>query len=371
MDKAMDRKGDFLFYNSEDGKIKIQVIVEDETVWMSQKGMQRLFGASKSNVSEHLKNIFATNELDKSSTVRNIRTVQMEGERKVKRNVIFHNLDCIIALGYRVNSLQATQFRRWATGILKEYLLKGFVLNDERLKQGSQMFGKDYFDELIERIREIRASERRFYQKITDLYAQCSIDYEANSKITQDFYATVQNKLHWAIHNNTAAELISKRADSTKPKMGLSSYKNSKKDGKILKGDVVIAKNYLREDEIRELNRVVTMYLDFAENMASRHRQMRMVDWIERLDSFLEFNEYSVLKNQGRISAKRAKKIAENEYSKYRVIQDREFESDFDKVVKEIKETNKLPSEKKIIKKEPTDFDKKIDQALNWNPKEN
>ena len=246
-----------------------------------------------------------------------------------------------------MNSTQATQFRIWATGVLKEYMIKGFALDDERLKQGKEAFGKDYFDELLERIREIRASERRFYQKITDIYAQCSIDYDPRSPITQTFYATVQNKLHFAASHCTAAEIVKKRANANKPNMGLTSWKNEKTGGKILKSDVSTAKNYLNEEELEGLNRIVSMYLDFAENLAKRHKAMKMVDWANKLDSFLEFNEYDLLHDAGRVSAKVAKQIAEKEYEKFRVIQDQEFVSDFDKVVDQIKTTGKIPEKTK------------------------
>lgn len=342
MDNNIENQASFIFYQSQDGNVNVQVILdrEGETIWASQKTMGEIFGVTKATISEHTANIFETNELERNSTVRKIRTVQKEGGRSVRREIDFYNLDFIIALGYRVNSLQATQFRKWATSVLKEYLIKGFALNDERLKQGNRLFGKDYFEELLERIREIRASERLFYQKITDIYAT-SIDYDPHSSITQEFYATVQNKLHWAIHRHTAAELIQLRANAGKPNMGLTSWKNEKKGGKILKTDVGIAKNYLSEEELSELNRVVTMYLDFAENMAKRQKQMRMTDWVERLDAFLAFNEYGILKDAGKISAAIAKKTAETEYEKFRVIQDKEYKSDFDKVVEEAKKRKK------------------------------
>ncbi|WP_200942739.1 virulence RhuM family protein [Dyadobacter sp. Leaf189] len=334
----MEQFSNFVFYQANDGNVRVQVIVdaEAETIWANQKTLGELFGVAKSTVSEHTANIFETNELDRASTVRKIRTVQDEGGRSVSREVDFYNLDFIIALGYRVNSFQATQFRKWATTVLKEYLIKGFALDDERLKQGKQLFGKDYFEELLERIREIRASERLFYQKITDIYAT-SIDYDKHSPVTQEFYATVQNKLHWAIHQHTAAELVKLRADAAKPNMGLTSWKNEKRGGKILKTDVSVAKNYLNESELSELNRIVTMYLDFAENMARRQKEMKMTDWVGRLDAFLTFNEYGILKDAGKISAVVAKKTAESEYDKFRVIQDLIYESDFDKLVKKTK----------------------------------
>lgn len=327
---------EIILYTTPQGEIKIEVFLQDETVWLTQRSMGELFGVSKKTISEHLGNIYKSNELQREATVRKIRTVQIEGERQVARNLDFYNLDAIISVGYRVNSHQATQFRIWATKTLKEFIIKGFVLDDERLKQGKKLFGKDYFDELLERIREIRASERRFYQKITDIYAECSIDYQPKAEITQVFYKTVQNKLHWAITGQTAAEIISSRAKAELPNMGLTTWKNSPK-GKVLKSDVSIAKNYLNKKEIDELNRIVAMYLDYAENQAARQIPMSMKDWVEKLDSFLQFNDYSVLKNAGSISAEIAKKLATKEFEKFRVTQDEDFESDFDKEIKRIK----------------------------------
>ncbi|MFA7193274.1 MAG: virulence RhuM family protein [Bacilli bacterium] len=327
---------EIILYSTPQGEIKIEVILQDETVWLTQRAMGELFGVSKKTISEHLGNIYKSNELQREATVRKIRTVQNEGKREVTRNLEFYNLDAIISVGYRVNSHQATQFRIWATKTLKEFIIKGFVLDDERLKQGKKLFGKDYFDELLERIREIRASERRFYQKITDIYAECSIDYQPKSEITQVFYKTVQNKMHWAITGQTAAEIISSRAKAELPNMGLTTWNNSPK-GKVLKSDVSVAKNYLNKKEIDELNRIVTMYLDFAENQAARQIPMTMKEWIEKLDAFLQFNDYSVLKNAGSISAEIAKELATKEFEKFRVIQDEDYESDFDKEVKRIK----------------------------------
>ncbi|MCW5910232.1 MAG: virulence RhuM family protein [Cyclobacteriaceae bacterium] len=332
---SIDNQANFIFYQSEDGNVRVQVIVDagKETIWASQKAMAELFGVDRSVVTKHLSNIFSDSELDENSVCAKIAHTAADGK---KYNTNFYNLDAIISVGYRVNSLQATQFRKWATSVLKEYLIKGFALNDERLKQGNQLFGKDYFEELLERIREIRASERLFYQKITDIYAT-AIDYDAHSPVTQDFYATVQNKLHWAIHKHTAAELIQLRARANQPNMGLTSWKNAKTGGKILKTDVAVAKNYLNEKELSELNRVVTMYLDFAENMAKRQKEMKMTDWVDRLDAFLSFNEYDLLKDAGKISTAVAKKVAESEYEKFRVIQDKNFKSDFDRVVEQSK----------------------------------
>jgi hypothetical protein len=342
MNIEMEEQVQFLFYQGCEGTTKIQVIAdaEGETIWATQASMSEIFNVEVSTINYHLKNIFSSGELNENSVIRKIRITAQDGKTY---NTSFYNLDAIISVGYRVNSNQATQFRIWATSVLKEYMIKGFALDDERLKQGKEAFGKDYFDELLERIREIRASERRFYQKITDIYAQCSIDYDPHSPITQKFYATVQNKLHFAISHCTAAEIVKKRADSTKPNMGVTSWKNEKTGGKILKSDVSTAKNYLSEEELDGLNRIVSMYLDFAENLAKRHRAMKMVDWVNRLDSFLEFNEYDLLHDAGKISAKVAKQIAEREYEKFRVIQDQEFVSDFDKVVDQIKTTGKLP----------------------------
>jgi hypothetical protein len=296
--------------------------------------MAELFGVEVPAINKHLSNIYKTGELNKTATISILETVQQEGNRKVKRNVEFYNLDAIIAVGYRINSHQATQFRIWATKTLREFIIKGFVLDDERLKQGTR-FGKDYFDELLERIREIRASERRFYLKITDIYEQCSIDYNKDAEITQTFFKTVQNKLHYAISGKTAAQIIAERASAEKPNMGLQTWKNAP-SGKVLKGDIGIAKNYLIEKEIKELERVVTMYLDFAELQASRQIPMKMADWVTRLDAFLQFNEYQILKDAGKVSHEVALKLAEGAYAKFRIVQDRNFESDFDKEAKKL-----------------------------------
>lgn len=333
-------QSEFLLYVSQSGEVKVDVLLQDETVWLTQKGMQDLFSKDKRTISEHIGNVFEEGELDRSSTVRKFRTVRLEGDRQVSRNLDFFNLDVIISVGYRVKSQRGTQFRIWATKILREYIIKGFAMDDDRLKQGSTLFGKDYFDELLERIREIRASERRFYQKITDIYAQCSLDYDPKAEITQTFYKTVQNKLHWAITGQTAAELIKERADSSKTYMGLTTWKNAP-EGKILKTDVSVAKNYLSEKELKELNRIVTMYLDFAELQAERQKPMKMHDWVDKLDGFLQFNEFKILKDAGKISASIAKKLAEQEFSKFRVVQDQEFQSDFDKAIKKISKKKK------------------------------
>lgn len=329
------KESEIILYTTPQGNVKIEIRFEDETFWLTQKKLAELFDVEVSTINYHLKEIFKSGELTEDSTIRKIRIVQIEGKREVNREVESYNLDVIIAVGYRVNSFNATQFRVWATQTLKEFIIKGFVMDDERLKQG-QNFGKDYFDELLERIRSIRASERRFYQKITDIYAQASIDYDAKAPITQTFYKTVQNKLHWAITGNTAAELISNRANAALPKMGLTTWKAGP-CGKILKTDVDVAKNYLKEDELKALERIVIMYLDYAENQASRQIPMKMQNWLSKLNAFLEFNDYNVLNDAGKISAAVAKKLAETEYEKFAPIQDRSFISDFDKAVNKLK----------------------------------
>jgi hypothetical protein len=346
MDNTPENKpGEIILYTTPQGSVRLEVFYHGETFWLSQKRMAELFGVEVNTINYHCKEIFNSGELNELATIRKIRIVQNEGGRQVTRDVDFYNLDAIIAVGYRVNSREATQFRIWATNILKEFIVKGFVLDDERLKLNKR-FGKDYFDELLERIREIRASERRFYQKITDIYEQCSIDYNKDAEITKTFFQTVQNKLHWAITGKTAAELIADRADCTKPYMGLMTWRNGPK-GKILKSDVGIAKNYLTEDEVRHLERIVSMYLDYAENQAARQVPMRMHDWIEKLDAFLKFNDYEVLCNPGRVSREVAKQLAFNHYEKFRIDQDRQFESDFDKEIKKItKKTRKADREK-------------------------
>ena len=328
---------DILLYSTPDGGVRVDILYEDESFWLSQKKMAELFGVDVRTINEHLQNIYKVGELTADSTIRKFRIVQKEGLRTVNREIDFYNLDAIIAVGYRVNSTRATQFRIWATQTLKEYIIKGFILDDERLKQGKR-FGQDYFQELLERIREIRASERRFYQKITDIYAECSIDYDAQSELTQMFYKTVQNKLEWAITGKTAAELIAARVSADKPNMGLTTWKHAPL-GKVLKSDIAIAKNYLEESEIKELNRIVSMYLDYAENQAERNKLMKMSDWIEKLDAFLKFNEYTILQNAGTVSAEVAKRLAEQEYEKFRTVQDQQYESDFDREVKKIKPT--------------------------------
>jgi hypothetical protein len=331
-----ENPNDIIFYTTPQGNVSIEVLYNNDTFWLTQKAMAELFGVKVPAISKHLSNIFETNELEEKSVVSILETTATDGKNY---KTSYYSLDAIIAVGYRVNSHQATQFRIWATKTLKEFIIKGFVLDDERLKQGKR-FGKDYFDELLERIREIRASERRFYLKITDIYEQCSIDYNKDAEITQTFFKTVQNKLHWAITGRTAAELIAQRADASKPNMGLTSWKNAPK-GKILKTDIGTAKNYMQEKEIKELERIVTMYLDFAELQASRQIPMKMADWVNRLDAFLQFNEYQILKDAGKVSHAVAMSLAEKEYAKFRVIQDNNFESDFEAEVKKLKSPDK------------------------------
>lgn len=328
------REGQIILYSTPEGAARIEVHFEDETFWLTLNRMAELFGTTKQAISYHLQQIFDAGELQREGTVKGILTVQREGARDVRRQIDYYNLDAIIAVGYRVNTVRATQFRIWATQTLKEFIVKGFVLDDERLKL-NRRFGKDYFDELLERIREIRASERRFYLKITDIYEQCSIDYDPQAEITKTFFATVQNKLHWAVTGQTAAEIIAGRADAAKPSMGLTTWKNAP-HGKILKSDVGVAKNYLVEREIKELERIVGMYLDYAENQAARQIPMRMAEWAGRLDAFLHFNEYEVLTNAGQVSAEVAKRLAEEQYEEFRVRQDAAFESDFEREVKRI-----------------------------------
>ena len=326
---------DFLIFTKQTGGDGIQVRLHDENIWLTQKSMAQLFDCSIDNIALHLKNIFQTGELDEMSTTEDSSVVQKEGERNVSRNMKFYNLDAVISVGYRINSVRATQFRKWATDILKQFTIKGYLLDKTRLENG-QIFDENYFDHLLDEIREIRASERKFYQKITDIYATAS-DYSPNSIISKTFFATIQNKLHYAIHGSTAAEVIYTRADHQKKNMGLTSWKNSPK-GKILKSDVSIAKNYLSETELQDLNQFVSMYLDYAERQAKKKIQMTMEDWAKKLDVFLEFNEEAILKDKGKVSAAIAKSFAESEFEKYRIIQDKTFVSDFDKYLAELEE---------------------------------
>ncbi len=330
------KKGDIIFYTGEEGNVNIEVLFGDENVWLPLSQLVELFQRDKSNISRHIKKIFEEGELEREEVTQTIPTVADDGKTY---NIDYYSLDLIMAVGYRVRSSQGIQFRKWATKVLKEFVVKGFVLDDDRLKNGTH-FGKDYFDELLERVREIRASERRFYQKITDIYKECSIDYSKDAEITKKFYAEVQNKLHWAITGKTAAEIIASRADSTKPNMGLATWRNAP-EGKILKSDIKIAKNYLQETEISELNRVVNMFLDYAENQAKNQIPMKMVDWVKKLDGFLEFNEYNVLQGLGKISKDTADKKAINEYKVFRINQDKNYKSDFDRLIEGSKHLKK------------------------------
>lgn len=326
---------EIILYKTPNQDIRVEMLIENETIWLPQQRIAELFDTTKQNISLHVKNIFESGELDESSTVKKILTVQQEGSREVKRNVEHYNLDVIISIGYRVNSTSATQFRIWATNVLKEYIIKGFAMDDERLKNPAQPFGKDYFEEQLERIRDIRASERRFYQKITDIYAKCSSDYDADSEITKEFYATVQNKLHYAITGLTAAEIIKERCNASLPHMGLTSWKNSPK-GAIRKTDVTVAKNYLSSDELDMYNRIVEMYLNFAEFQAKSKKMMTQKDWIEKLHSFLTMNERDILQDKGKITAKFAEQLAFEAYEKFKNEQDKVYVSDFDKLVAKV-----------------------------------
>ena len=327
----MSAQNQFLLYTAPDGAVKVDVFLKDETVWLTQKALAELFGVKRPAITKHLLNIFSTGELAEDSVCSILEHTAGDGKTYSAK---YFNLDAIIAVGYRVNSYQATQFRIWATKTLREFIIKGFVLDDERLKRGKQIFGKDYFDELLERIREIRTSERRFYQKLTDIYA-LAVDYKADAPVTKEFFATVQNRLHWAITGQTAAELIYSAADAKKIYMGLTTWKHAP-GGKILKSDVAVAKNYLSETHVKELNRIVSAYLDLAENRAERGILMKMADWIKFLHSFLELSNYPILQDKGKVSALEAKLKAEGEYEVYRQRQDAEYISDFDREIKRI-----------------------------------
>ena len=330
-----------IFYITPGGNIEIEVLCRNENLWLTQKKMAELFDVQLPAISKHIKNIFESGELQEKEVVSTFDVTAADGKNYPTQ---FYNVDTIIAVGYRVNSKKATSFRVWATKILRDFIIKGFALDSERLKNGPK-FGKDYFNELLEKIREIRASERRFYQKITDIYAECSADYDPNSEITKQFYAKVQNKLYWAIYGLTAAELICSRADHKKLHMGLTTWKDGP-GNKIHKSDVSTAKNYLTKEELSELNHIVSMYLDYAELQARKHRLMKMQNWVEKLDAFLLFNDYEVLKDAGKVSAEVAKALAEGEYEKYRVIQDKLHESDFDELIKASKESEKITTTK-------------------------
>ena len=329
---------EFILYNDISESVSVNIIVKDETLWLTQKSMAELFGCSVDNISLHLKNIFNSGELAENSTTENFSIVQQEGKRNVTRIVTFYNLDAVISVGYRVNSAKATKFRIWATGVLKEFIQKGFVLDDERLKQGKTAFGKDYFKELLERVRSIRASERRIWQQITDIFAECAIDYNKNSAITKEFFSTIQNKFHYAITHQTAAEIIYNNADSTKENMGLTTWKNAP-SGRILKSDVSIAKNYLSEKEIRQLERAVTGYFDYIEDLIERENTFTMEEFSASINEFLNFRKYKILSDKGSISMDEAKDKAEQEYNIFNKHQ--KINSDFDKFSKKILEQSK------------------------------
>ncbi len=336
------QKNNFVLYTDSNGDVKVEVFLQDETLWLTQKAIAELFQVKPQNITMHLKNIYADGELIEKATCKEFLQVQIEGNREVKRKQKFYNLDAIIAVGYRVNGKRATQFRIWATKVLKEYIIKGFVLDDERLKQAKTVFGKDYFDELLERVRSIRASERRIYQKITDIFAECSIDYNSESEITKEFYATVQNKFHYAITGQTAAEIIYQRVDKNKPNMGLTTWKNAPK-GRILKSDTQIAKNYLAEKEIKKLERTVSSYFDYVENQIEirkeENRPFTMAELAESVNRFLNFNDFKVLEHKGTISHQQAIEKAEKEYDEFNKTQ--KIESDFDRFTKQVLDKKK------------------------------
>lgn len=324
---------EFLTFTAETGEKSIEVLYAEENVWATQEMMTILYDTTKQNISSHLVKAFKENEIDDGATVKEFLTVQMEGEREVQRKRKFYSLEAIISVGFRVNSTRAIQFRQWAINILKNYSVKGYVLDNDRMKNGA-FLDEDYFEHLLDEIREIRASERRFYQKITDIYAT-AMDYNVNAPTTKDFFSIVQNKLHFAIHGHTAAEVIVNRADATKEHMGLTTWKNAP-DGKIVKRDVSIAKNYLAKEELESLDRIVSMYLDYAEDQARRRIPMTMQDWSKKLNAFLQFNEREILEGSGKVTAEMAKTFAESEFEKYRITQDRLFKSDFDRLIDEI-----------------------------------
>lgn len=343
IDNPPASRSEIIIYQTEDGRTKIDVRLERESVWLTQAAMAELFQTSLPNINKHIRNIYNEAELQPDATINQKLIVQKEGGREVSRAINFYNLEVILAVGYRVRSHRGTQFRRWATERLQEYIVKGFAMDDERLKEVRTPFGADYFDELLERIRDIRASEKRFYRKITDIYAT-SVDYDPNAAISQEFFATVQNKLHWAVTGNTAPELIAERADAAKPNMGLTSWKGAK----VRKGDVTVAKNYLTHEEISDLNRIVTMYLDYAEDQAKRGKVMHMAEWAERLDAFLQFNEREILGDRGKVQKTVADRLAKEEYDKFherRLLEDaRETEAEdavFDRVAKELEMSDK------------------------------
>src|SRR3989344_2806986 len=327
-----DETTEFLLYTTPNGKVKVEIFLHHENIWLTQEKIALLFSVQRPAITKHVKNMFESKELIEKSVSSILEHTAKDGK---KYQTKYYNLDAIISVGYRVNSTSATQFRIWATERLKEYIIKGFTMDDERLKNPNNLFGHDYFEEQLARIRDIRSSERRFYQKITDIYAQCSADYDGNSEVTQCFFAIVQNKLHWAISRQTAAEIIYTRADSQKQNMGLTNWKNAP-EGQIRKFDVSIAKNYLYEEELKQLNRIVSMYLDYAEMQANNRRIMTMKDWVTRLDAFLQFNEKDILTNIVTVTSEIAKTFAETQYEKFRIIQDKVLESDFDKMTKKM-----------------------------------
>ena len=324
----------FLIYRSAEEDISVDAFIKDDTIWLTQKGMAKLFDCTTDNISFHLKNIYAEGELDETATAEESSVVQMEGSRQVRRPAKLYNLDAIISVGYRVNSRRATRFRIWATGVLKEYMTKGFVLDDERLKQGKDAFGKDYFRELLERVRSIRASERRIWQQVTDIFAECSIDYDRDSPLTHDFYAMVQNKFHYAITGQTAAEIVYTKADHTKDHMGLTTWKNAP-DGRVLKLDVSVAKNYLSEKQIRQLERAVSGYFDYIEDLIERENTFTMEQFASSINEFLSFRRYDVLPDKGKVTNRKAREKAEAEYAMFNPTQ--KIVSDFDKAVKKLK----------------------------------
>lgn len=334
MSNELAKQISYILYSSPEEDVKVMALVKDETIWLTQKAMAELFDVNVPGISKHLKNIYEEGELSESATVSILETVQNENGRSVKRNVSFYNLDAIISVGYRVNSAKATKFRIWATGILKEYIKKGFVLDDERLKQGNAVFGKDYFKELLERVRSIRASERRIWQQITDIFAECSIDYDKDSEITKKFFATVQNKFHYAITGQTAAEIVYERADHKKEHMGLTTWKNSP-SGRVLKSDVNIAKNYLSEKQIRQLERAVSGYFDYIEDLIEREIAFNMQQFAASVNEFLEFRRYDILDGNGKVSRDQADEKAFGEYEIFNRTQ--KIDSDFDKVIRKIK----------------------------------
>lgn len=329
----MSKELQFLIYNTPEENVSVNAIIKDETIWLTQKAMAELFDCTTDNISFHLKNIYADGELNENSTTEEFSVVQQEGTRKVKRKIKFYNLDAIISVGYRVNSRKATHFRIWATGVLKEYMIKGFAMDDERLKQGKTAFGKDYFRELLERVRSIRASERRIWQQITDIFAECSIDYDKDAQVTRDFYAMVQNKFHYAITGQTAAEIIHSKADRNKENMGLTTWKNAP-EGRILKSDATVAKNYLEEKQIKQLERAISGYFDYIEDLIERENTFTMEEFSESINEFLSFRKYKILKDKGSISKKQADAKAEEEYIHFNKTQ--KIISDFDREVKKL-----------------------------------